>query len=157
MHANPPTQNAAPARNHAITDPALTPRVGRNTSRLTSSVARLPYSIAWLLGLGFPRPILVRLYERVSNLWLLLTLASGVLAATGLIFESVLVAGIGLATALFGAAHLPAGFGFTGLATLAGLGYGLAFHYSGDRLWVAVFLHAAVNSLHLLLLNYPLR
>ena len=97
MHANPPTQNAAPARNHAITDPALTPRVGRNTSRLTSSVARLPYSIAWLLGLGFPRPILVRLYERVSNLWLLLTLASGVLAATGLIFESVLVAGIGLA------------------------------------------------------------
>ncbi len=66
------------------------------------------------------------------------------------------VAGIGLATALFGAAHLPAGFGFAGLATLAGLGYGLAFHYSGDRLWVAVLLHGAVNSLHLLLLTYPL-
>jgi len=64
--------------------------------------------------------------------------------------------GIGLATAVFGAAHLPAGFGFAGLATLAGLGYGLAFHYSGDRLWVAVFLHGAVNSLHLLLLTYPL-
>lgn len=65
--------------------------------------------------------------------------------------------GIGLATVLFGAAHLPAGAGFAGLATLAGLGYGLAFHYAGDRLWVAVLLHGAVNSLHLLLLTYPLR
>ncbi|MCW8158503.1 CPBP family intramembrane metalloprotease [Stutzerimonas stutzeri] len=65
--------------------------------------------------------------------------------------------GIGLATVLFGAAHLPAGAGFAGLATLAGLGYGLAFHYAGDRLWVAVLLHGAVNSLHMLLLTYPLR
>ncbi|CEG50856.1 CPBP family intramembrane glutamic endopeptidase [Stutzerimonas kunmingensis] len=97
--------------------------------------------------------------------WLLINLGITCLAEE-LIFRGLLqralvgrfgaVAGIGLATALFGAAHLPAGFGFAGLATLAGLGYGLAFHYSGDRLWVAVFLHGAVNSLHLLLLTYPL-
>lgn len=98
--------------------------------------------------------------------WLLINLSITCLAEE-LIFRGLLqralvgrfgaVAGIGLATALFGAAHLPAGFGFAGLATLAGLGCGLAFHYSGDRLWVAVFLHGAVNSLHLLLLTYPLR
>lgn len=65
--------------------------------------------------------------------------------------------GIGVTTVLFGAAHLPAGTGFASLATLAGFGYGLAFHYAGDRLWVAVLLHGAINSLHLLLLSYPLR
>lgn len=98
--------------------------------------------------------------------WLLINLGITCLAEE-LIFRGVLqrelvrrfgaAIGIGLATALFGAAHLPAGAGFAGLATLAGLGYGLAFHYSGDRLWVAVLLHGAVNSLHLLLLTYPLR
>jgi membrane protease YdiL (CAAX protease family) len=41
-------------------------------------------------------------------------------------------------------------------ALLAGLGYGLVFHYSG-RLWPAVALHAAVNLSHVLLLSYPLR
>lgn len=65
--------------------------------------------------------------------------------------------GIGLATTLFGAAHLPFGVGFALLASVAGLGYGLAFHCAGDRLWVAVLLHGALNCLHLLLLSYPLR
>ncbi|MBK3881579.1 MULTISPECIES: CPBP family intramembrane glutamic endopeptidase [Stutzerimonas stutzeri subgroup] len=97
--------------------------------------------------------------------WLLINLGITCLAEE-LIFRGLLqralvgrfgaVVGIGLASALFGAAHLPAGFGFAGLATLAGLGYGLAFHYSAGRLWVAVLLHGAVNSLHLLLLTYPL-
>jgi len=42
------------------------------------------------------------------------------------------------------------------VATCAGLGYGLAFHYSG-RISLAIALHAAVNLLHLMLLSYPLR
>nr|WP_305119390.1 CPBP family intramembrane glutamic endopeptidase [Stutzerimonas decontaminans] len=98
--------------------------------------------------------------------WLLINLGITCLAEE-LIFRSLLqrelvrrfgaAIGIGLASVLFGAAHLPAGAGFAGLATLAGLGYGLAFHYAGDRLWVAVLLHGAVNSLHILLLTYPLR
>lgn len=98
--------------------------------------------------------------------WLLVNLGITCLAEE-LIFRGLLqrelvrrfgaASGIVLATALFGAAHLPAGWGFALLAALAGLGYGLAFHYSGDRLWVAVLLHGAINSLHLLLLTYPLR
>lgn len=64
--------------------------------------------------------------------------------------------GILLTAALFGAVHLPFSPLFAVLAGLAGLGYGLAFHYSG-RLSVAVALHLSVNLCHLLLLSYPLR
>lgn len=64
--------------------------------------------------------------------------------------------GILLTAALFGAVHLPFSPLFAVLAGLAGLGYGLAFHYSA-RLSVAVALHLAVNLCHLLLLSYPLR
>ncbi|MFZ6046514.1 CPBP family intramembrane glutamic endopeptidase [Pseudomonas sp. CR3202] len=64
--------------------------------------------------------------------------------------------GIPLTAAIFGAVHLPFSPLFALLAGVAGLGYGLAFHYSG-RLSVAVFLHLAVNLCHLLLLSYPLR
>jgi membrane protease YdiL (CAAX protease family) len=39
---------------------------------------------------------------------------------------------------------------------VAGMGFGITFHYSG-RLSLAVVLHATVNLLHLLLLSYPLR
>lgn len=65
--------------------------------------------------------------------------------------------GLLLTSLLFGLAHLPAGAGFALLAGLAGVGYGLAFHCSGNRLWPAVLLHGALNTLHLLLLTYPLR
>ncbi|MDH4872882.1 CPBP family intramembrane metalloprotease [Pseudomonas sp. BN515] len=64
--------------------------------------------------------------------------------------------GVLLTAAIFGAVHLPFSPLFALVAGLAGLGYGLAFHYSG-RLSVAVALHLAVNSCHLLLLSYPLR
>jgi len=64
--------------------------------------------------------------------------------------------GVLLTAALFGALHLPFSPLFAVVATVAGLGYGLAFHYSG-RLSVAVALHGTVNVLHLLLLSYPLK
>lgn len=64
--------------------------------------------------------------------------------------------GVLITAAIFGAVHLPFSPLFALLAALAGLGYGLAFHYSG-RLAVAVALHLAVNLCHLLLLSYPLR
>lgn len=65
--------------------------------------------------------------------------------------------GLLLTSLLFGLVHLPAGWGFALLAGLASLGYGLAFHCSGNRLWPAVLLHGALNTLHLLVLTYPLR
>ncbi|ERI53505.1 hypothetical protein N878_15260 [Pseudomonas sp. EGD-AK9] len=64
--------------------------------------------------------------------------------------------GLLLTAALFGAAHLPFSPLFALVAGIAGLGYGLALHYSG-RLSLAIALHGAVNLLHILLLSYPLR
>lgn len=98
-------------------------------------------------------------------LWLVLNLGSAVLAEE-LLFRGLLQAwlvqrlgpplGIGLAALLFGAAHWPFSPLFAAVAMLAGLGYGLAFHFSG-RLWPAMLLHLAVNLCHVLLLTYPLR
>ncbi|MFC5696290.1 CPBP family intramembrane glutamic endopeptidase [Pseudomonas sp. GCM10022186] len=97
--------------------------------------------------------------------WLAVNLLATVLAEE-LVFRGLLqpalVARLGahpgvlLTAALFGAVHLPFSPLFALLAGVAGLGYGLAFHYSG-RLAVAVALHLVVNLCHLLLLSYPLR
>ena len=64
--------------------------------------------------------------------------------------------GVLLTAAIFGAVHLPFSPLFASVAGLAGLSYGLAFHFSG-RLSLAVALHLAVNLCHLALLSYPLR
>lgn len=98
-------------------------------------------------------------------LWLVLNLLGAVLAEE-LLFRALLqrwlvqsmgaVGGIALTAVLFGAVHWPFSPMFAGVAVLAGLGYGLVFHYSG-RLWPAMALHLAVNVCHVLLLTYPLR
>ncbi len=54
----------------------------------------------------------------------------------------------------FGLAHLPGGPVYAAFATLAGLGYGLAFHATG-RIEAAILCHFAVNATHFLLLTYP--
>lgn len=56
---------------------------------------------------------------------------------------------------VFGLAHAPGGLGLSLLSTLAGLGYGLAFHLTG-RLESAILCHFLVNSAHFLLFTYPL-
>ncbi|WP_161865284.1 CPBP family intramembrane glutamic endopeptidase [Pseudomonas yangonensis] len=98
-------------------------------------------------------------------LWLAVNLGVAVLAEE-LLFRGVLQPalvkrlgtrpGLLLTAALFGAAHLPFSPLFAAVAACAGLGYGLAFHYSG-RISLAIALHAAVNLVHFLLLSYPLR
>ncbi|TBU86457.1 CPBP family intramembrane glutamic endopeptidase [Phytopseudomonas dryadis] len=98
-------------------------------------------------------------------LWLLVNLGVAVLAEE-LLFRGLLqprlIRLLGLwpgllgTALLFGAAHLAFSPLFALVAAVAGLGYGLAFHYSG-RLSLAIALHGAVNLLHLLLLSYPLR
>ncbi|PKM28272.1 MAG: CPBP family intramembrane metalloprotease [Gammaproteobacteria bacterium HGW-Gammaproteobacteria-12] len=98
-------------------------------------------------------------------LWLAVNLGVAVLAEellfrgllqTALIKRLGIWPGLLLTAGLFGAAHLPFSTLFAVVATCAGLGYGLVFHYSG-RLSLAIALHAAVNLLHILLLSYPLR
>jgi len=102
-----------------------------------------------------------------QDLWLWLAVNLGVtVLAEELLFRGLLQtrlvswlgawAGIGLTTLLFAAVHLPFSPLFAVVAGIAGLGYGLIFHYSG-RISLAIALHGAVNLLHLLLLSYPLR
>ncbi|MCE5363015.1 CPBP family intramembrane glutamic endopeptidase [Pseudomonas anguilliseptica] len=102
-----------------------------------------------------------------SELWLWLAVNLGVaVLAEELLFRGLLQRylvswlgawpGIGLTTLLFAAVHIPFSPLFAMLAGVAGLGYGLIFHFSG-RISLAIALHGAVNLLHLLLLSYPLR
>ena len=101
-----------------------------------------------------------------EGLWIWLLVNFAVIALTEeLIFRGLLQtplverlgapAGILLASLLFGLAHLPFSGKFALVAGLAGLGYGLALHFSG-RMLVSVLLHGVINSMHLLLLSYPL-
>lgn len=98
-------------------------------------------------------------------LWLAVNLGAAVLAEELLfrgVLQPVMVKRLGswpgllLTAGLFGVAHLPFSTLFAMVAALAGLGYGLAFHYSG-QISLAIALHAAVNLVHFLLLSYPLR
>jgi membrane protease YdiL (CAAX protease family) len=58
------------------------------------------------------------------------------------------------ASLLFGLAHLAGGWAWVGLATLAGIGYGLLYA-ARRQLWLAVLAHLGFNTLHLLLFSYP--
>lgn len=62
---------------------------------------------------------------------------------------------IGVAAVLFGIAHAGGGIAMIVLATLAGVGYGLAAWRSG-RIEAAILAHFAVNALRFLLVTYPL-
>jgi uncharacterized protein len=55
---------------------------------------------------------------------------------------------------LFGAAHLGGGASYAIAATLAGLGYGWAFHRT-QRIEAAMAVHFGVNAVHFLLFVYP--
>lgn len=65
------------------------------------------------------------------------------------------VIGLGAASFLFGLAHIAGGTMLVIFASLAGVGYGLAFYFS-SRLWVAVALHFLFNLCHLLFFTYPM-
>ncbi|EKG85568.1 MULTISPECIES: CPBP family intramembrane glutamic endopeptidase [Vibrio] len=65
------------------------------------------------------------------------------------------IAGLLIASALFGMAHFSGGPLLMIFAALAGLGYGLVFHFTG-RLWVSVGVHFLFNFAHLLFFTYPM-
>ncbi len=62
--------------------------------------------------------------------------------------------GIGGAAILFGIAHFGGGLIYVILATIAGVGYGLAYHLTG-RLHCAVLVHFAVNAIQQLAFSGP--
>lgn len=141
--------------------PAQAPRQPRLVLAVALLTLLLVPLLALTLGLVGWQP------KWPASLWTWLALNLGVaVLAEELLFRAwlqpLLIARLGawpglvLTALLFGAAHLPFSPSFALVATVAGLGYGLVFHYSG-RLWPALALHGAVNLLHFLLLSYPLR
>ena len=62
--------------------------------------------------------------------------------------------GIITASLFFGGAHVGGGATFMLLATIAGLGYGVAYYLTG-RIQDAVAVHFAVNAIHQLFLSAP--
>lgn len=65
-------------------------------------------------------------------------------------------AGIIIATVIYSGLHLLISPAYALVAGVSGLGYGLVLHFS-NRLSLAVLLHASINTVHFLLLSYPLR
>lgn len=61
---------------------------------------------------------------------------------------------IAIASIIFGVAHIGGGLHYVFLATLAGGIYGLAF-WKGKSIWHSIFTHLAVNTLHIVFLQYP--
>lgn len=55
---------------------------------------------------------------------------------------------------LFGLAHAAGGWQLIAFATLAGLGYSLAFAFT-QRIEAAILVHFGINAIHLLLFTYP--
>lgn len=141
-------------------DPVPTARRSATLAVMLATLVAVPV-LALALGLvGW-----VPKWPEHLALWLAVNLLVTVLAEE-LVFRALLQrtlaarlgpwAGLLLATLLFGAVHLPFSTLFAVVATVAGLGYGLAFHFSG-RLGPAVALHLGVNLCHVLLLSYPLK
>ncbi|WP_299494790.1 type II CAAX endopeptidase family protein [uncultured Shewanella sp.] len=65
------------------------------------------------------------------------------------------IIGLILASILFGLAHFAGGPLLMVFATLAGIGYGLIFHFTG-RLWAAILCHFIFNFAHLAFFTYPM-
>ncbi|MCL1127767.1 CPBP family intramembrane metalloprotease [Shewanella surugensis] len=61
------------------------------------------------------------------------------------------IVGLILASILFGLTHFAGGILLMVFATLAGIGYGLIFHFIG-RLWAAILCRFLFNFTHLLFL-----
>lgn len=65
------------------------------------------------------------------------------------------IAALLVAAILFGLAHAAGGPTYVVLSTLAGVGYGLAYHRTGQRIEAAILTHFSVNALHFLFFTYP--
>ncbi len=61
---------------------------------------------------------------------------------------------IGITSVLFGISHFAAGMAYVLLATVAGVGYGIAFQRSG-RIEMSMLAHFAVNTTRFLFFTYP--
>ncbi|MCE5986326.1 CPBP family intramembrane metalloprotease [Pseudomonas sp. LM20] len=138
----------------------------RSQGLVTSRLYVLPLTLlaclggAWALGMLAWAPK----WPDQAWLWLLNNLLL-VSLTEELLFRGYIQAGLqrllrhqGLAlfaaALLFGLAHLGAGWQWVYLATLAGIGYGLAYRWGG--LAAAVLCHFGLNLVHFTLFSYPM-
>lgn len=145
--------------------PAVTPRQTATTTLLT-----LPMTAAICMGAAMALAVIgwAPKWPPQSTLWLVNNLLLVTLTEE-LFFRAYLqgslqrllqrfsygpALAIAMAAALFGLVHAGAGWQWVLLATLAGVGYGIAFHRGG--LPAAVLTHFGVNLVHFGLFTYPM-
>jgi membrane protease YdiL (CAAX protease family) len=64
------------------------------------------------------------------------------------------IVAIGVSAVLFGLAHFAGGWTYVIAGVIAGIGYGLAYHFT-QRIEAAMAVHFALNATHFLLFTYP--
>jgi hypothetical protein len=64
------------------------------------------------------------------------------------------IAAIVCSAGLFGMAHIAGGWGYAGLASVAGAGYAIVFHQS-KRIEMSILTHFALNTVHFFFFTYP--
>lgn len=129
--------------------------VGALTLLVVGAAALASGYVHWLPGL--PPAGLVLAWATV-NLLLVCTVEEGFFRGVvqrGLTVVAPLPLALGAGALAFGLAHAGGGALYVALATLAGAGYGLAFHYAGQRVEAAILAHFGLNIAHLALLTYP--
>ena len=140
---------------HAIVATAV---IAVLTSALVAVPALAAKFVVWdpkwpaILALWVPANLLVTcVAEEVFFRGLLQRYLSQTLRAT---VPSAGLVALFVAAAAFGIAHIGGGVAYAILATLAGLGYGAAYHAT-QRVEASILVHFALNLTHLLLFTYP--
>ncbi len=138
----------------------------RSVARTVIPVTAITVLIVFPMGLafgyvapaiGFPAAVTALLWT-IMNLLLVCPAEEGFfrgLLQRGLARRAPGAVSIAVAAALFGLAHFADGPVYVLLASVAGAGYGLAYHLAGQRIEAAIGTHFLLNLAHFGLFTYP--
>lgn len=138
----------------------------RAVVRAVVPVAALTVLIVFSLGLAFSyvEPVIglpaavTALLWMIMNLLLVCPTEEGFfrgLLQRGLARRAPVTVSIAVAAVLFGLAHFAGGPVYVLLASVAGAGYGLAYHLAGQRIEAAIGTHFLLNLAHFGAFTYP--
>lgn len=138
----------------------------RSVARTAAPVAAITMLIVFPMGLalGYVAPAIGFPAAGTALLWMIMNLLLVCPAEEGF-FRGLLqrelarrvpgAVSIAVAAALFGLAHFAGGPVYVLLASVAGAGYGLAYHLAGQRIEAAIGTHFLLNLAHFGLFTYP--